>query len=243
MAVVQAHRGASGYAPENTLASFRRAVRMGADGIECDIYMSKDGEYVVCHDPTIDRTSNASGEIGDWTLADLKKLDFGAKFAPEYKDERIPTLHEMLCVVHDMEPINIEIKSLGQNSPEEVDAFYNFLAEEHVIPRVLISCFNADLLGIIKKQHPDLRCGYLCWGENVAVSVEKAVSLHLDAIHPDWENTTKEIVDHAHKEGLIVNAWTCNSEEEIRKMLDIGCDGIITNYPDRAMKLNREMNR
>ena len=94
--MIQAHRGASAYAPENTLPSFQLAVDMGADGIECDIHLSKDGRFIVCHDDKVDRTSNGTGSISDLTLAEIKALDFGAKFDAKFAGTSAPTLEEML---------------------------------------------------------------------------------------------------------------------------------------------------
>ena len=236
-AMIHAHRGASGHAPENTLAAFRKAILLGSDGIECDIHLSGDGVYMVCHDDTADRTSNGSGKLSDYTVEELKKLDFGSKYSADFAGEPIPTLHEMLCVVHDMDPINIEIKCLGNNTDEEIDAFYQFLVDERVLERVLISCFNGDLLVRMKELHPDLRCGWLCYGEDVKRSIDLAVAGKLDAIHPDFYHVDEAYIREAHANGIQINVWTVNDPKDIQAMLDLECDGIITNYPDRARAL------
>ena len=110
MPLIHAHRGASAYAPENTLPSFRKAVELHSDGVENDIHLTLDNQWVVCHDDDIARTSNGQGCISQMTLAQLRQYDVGSKFAPEFAGTPIPTLEEFLQVVSDMNPINIEIK-------------------------------------------------------------------------------------------------------------------------------------
>lgn len=117
MPLIHAHRGASAYAPENTLPSFRKAVELHSDGVENDIHLTLDNQWVVCHDDDIARTSNGQGCISQMTLAQLRQYDFGSKFAPEFAGTPIPTLEEFLQVVSDMNPINIEIKGPFRRTP------------------------------------------------------------------------------------------------------------------------------
>lgn len=244
MIMVQAHRGASGYAPENTLASFKMAVEMNADGIECDIHLSKDGVFVVCHDDTIDRTSNGSGRIPEMTYEEISKYNFCCKFHPHYYTdggETAPTLEQMLDVVKDMKVINIEVKEFAGDETAALEKFYAILKKYDIIDRVIVSSFNVDLLKRLKELHGDVFTGYLyhpgvksdtykCYPWEVAV--QTALDHNCNAIHPEIKSLTKEVVDNAHAHGLKVNCWTANNREIVEKAKAIGCDGIITNYPD-----------
>lgn len=240
---VQAHRGFSAIAPENTLPAFRKAVEIGADGIECDIHLTRDGKYVVCHDGSIDRTSNGSGEISEMTFEELRKFDFGVKFSPEFKGTTIPTLEEMLEVVKPMEVINIEIKHFQH--PMGLDAalnlLYDTLVKMDVLDRVIVSSFNKLSLKRLKQLHEDV---YTCLlYSHMSRSAACAQKLGCDAIHPAFEFLSKATINSAHKRGMKVNCWTPNGEDEIEYMIKQGCDGIITNYPDRALKIIRELNK
>ena len=233
---IQAHRGASGHAPENTLPAFLQARRMGADGIECDIHLSADGEFMVCHDETVDRTSNGHGKISELTVAELKKLDFGSWYGPEFERTRIPTLDEMLDVVSGMEIINIEVKSFGNSPAEAIDRFHAILSGRKVLKNVIISSFHIELLKEMKERHPDFYTAYLYEGKR-----EKGVLLAkeflCDAIHPYKGDTDEALVSFAREKGLGINVWTLNEEEEIGRIARLGVDGVITNYPERARKV------
>ncbi|MCR4577960.1 MAG: glycerophosphodiester phosphodiesterase [Clostridiales bacterium] len=240
---VQAHRGFSAIAPENTLPAFKKAVEIGADGIECDIHLTKDGRFVVCHDGTIDRTSNGSGEISAMTLEELKKFDFGVRFSEEFKGTRIPTLEEMLEVVKPLEIINIEIKRsehpMGLDAA--LDLFYDILVKTNVLKQVIVSSFDKLALKRLKQLHGDV---YTCLlYSHMSRSAACAHKLGCDAIHPAFEFLSKATINSAHKRGMKVNCWTPNGEDEIGYMVKQGCDGIITNYPDRALKTIREQNK
>lgn len=239
---VQAHRGASGYAPENTLPAFQMAVDMGADGIECDIHFSKDGHFIVCHDETVDRTSNGTGIISEMTLDEIKALDFGSKFDEKFKDTKAPTLEEMLDVVKDMSIINIEIKEFGKGRDEEaiLNQFYGILSSYGIVERVIVSSFDARLLKHLKELHPDVYTCFLYGKMKKSAAYSK--SLGCSAIHPYFGvgYLTTATVKSAHRRGMQVNAWTANTEKEIRRCVTLGCDGVITNYPDVALKIAKE---
>ncbi len=240
---VQAHRGFSAIAPENTLPAFKKAVEIGADGIECDIHLTKDGRFVVCHDGTIDRTSNGSGEISAMTLEELKKFDFGVRFSEEFKGTRIPTLEEMLEVVKPLEIINIEIKRFEHpmGLDAALDLFYDILVKTNVLKQVIVSSFDKLALKRLKQLHGDV---YTCLlYSHMSRSAACAHKLGCDAIHPAFEFLSKATINSAHKRGMKVNCWTPNGEDEIGYMVKQGCDGIITNYPDRALKTIREQNK
>lgn len=234
---IQGHRGACGYAPENTLPSFQMALKMGADGIECDIHLTSDGRFVVCHDDTVDRTSDGRGKINEMPLGEFKSYDFGKKFDASYKGTPAPTLEEMLDVVKNMNPVNIEIKEFGKafDRDESLDRFYEVLKKYDIIGNTIVSSFDAPLIRRLKQLHSDV---YTCLLYTKRVRpAAYAQSIGCSAIHPYYKRLKKITVESAHKRGLKVNCWTPNEEADIRRMIEIGCDGIITNYPDRAIAI------
>lgn len=239
---VQAHRGASGYAPENTLPAFQLAVDMKADGIECDIHYSRDGHFIVCHDDTVDRTSNGTGMISEMTLDEIKALDFGKKFDEKFAGTTAPTLEEMLDVVKGMNVINIEIKEFGADRDEEaiLHKFYEILLSCGVIGRVIVSSFDARLLKHLKELHEDVYTCYLYGKQKKTAAYSR--KLGCSAIHPYFGvgYLTTMTVRSAHRRNMKVNAWTANTEKEIRRCVKLGCDGVITNYPDIAVKIAEE---
>jgi len=248
MIQVQAHRGASGYAPENTLAAFQMAVDMKANGIECDIHLSNDGVFVVCHDETIDRTSNGTGKIAEMSYDEITKYNFGCKFHPHYfKAENFmtaPTLQQMLDIVKVLEVINIEVKAFAGDEDKALNDFYAILKEYGIIEKTIVSSFNVGILKRLKELHDDVFTGYLyapdhqvseykCYPFDQAV--QTALDHNCNAIHPEIKSLTQEVVDDAHAHGLKVNCWTANTLEMVEKAKAIGCDGVISNYPDWAL--------
>ena len=234
--MIQAHRGASAYAPENTLPAFQMAVDMGADGIECDIHLTKDGHFLVCHDHKIDRTSTGTGEIASLDLSEIKTYDFGVKFSGEYKGTPAPTLEEMLEVVKPMKVINIEIKRFEH--PMGLDAslnlFYSILEKYGIVKRTIVSSFDKIALKRLKELHGDV---YTCLlYDRMKSPAATAQKLGCSAIHPYYGFLSKRTVISAHNRGMKVNCWTVDDADEVTYMIRLGCDGIITNRPDTAIK-------
>lgn len=233
---VWAHRGASGYAPENTLEAFQLALEMKADGVELDVQMTRDGHLVVAHDEWIDRVSNGSGYIKDYTLAELKQLDFG-KALPEFGIARIPTLEEVYDLLKKSDLyINLEIKT-GR-------IFYKGLEERllalekhmNMQERILYSSFNHYSLKRIKALEPRVRTGLL-YSDGIFEVAVYGAGLGVEALHPAYSNLQyPEFAKQAIKYGLSVNVWTINTEEEVTECMRQGVNAVITNYPDQ-MKL------
>ena len=220
MSRIYGHRGASGYAPENTLEAFRLAAEMGADGVELDVHLSRDGEVVVTHDEKIDRVSDGTGYVKDYTLTELKRFRFN-RTHPEYMQAAIPTLREVFELLGPTGlHVNVELKT-------------------GYIDRVLYSSFNHRSLTKIKEIDPSLPCGLLY--ELVMIEPwEYAASRGMNALHPHLsELRYPDLVPEAHRRGLEVNPWTVNSEEDILACAKAGADRIITNYPDLAVGLLR----
>jgi glycerophosphoryl diester phosphodiesterase len=239
-----AHRGASGYYPENTLIAFQRAVELGADMIELDVHLTKDGEVVVIHDETLDRTTNGKGNVRDYTLPELKKLDAGAWYKSEFAGERIPTLEEVLQSLKGKVQFNIEIKNgpvYYQGIEEKILAI---LLKQDLRDQVVISSFDHRCLKKIKKMNPDLATGSLVKlgvlyvarllkPEKIAQSVG-ATGLHL---HKSY--VTPDLVHRAKQHGLRVLVWTVNEPAQMSHFIKMGVDGIVTNFPDK-LKNERE---
>ena len=231
---IWAHRGASGHAPENTMEAFLLALEMGADGVEIDVYFSKDREIVICHDSKIDRTSNGQGTIGEYTLDELKQFDFGCKFYNgERRGIRIPTLEELYKTVAETDlKVNVEVKD---ECPNICEALLEKARKYGVEDKIYYSCFNHLQLARLLELDPSARVAPL-YGQTLLHMDEYAARMGAWAIHPTQKaiTTFPSLAEDCHKKGVLVNPWTVNSEEELRRCIEAGADGIITNYPDRA---------
>lgn len=236
---VWAHRGASGwdrqYAPENTMPAFRKAIEMGADGIELDVQLTKDGEIVICHDERIDRTGRGRGYIRDFTLEELKKIDFGKPHV-EYGFVEIPTLKEFFQF---FEPtglaLNIELKT-GVLYYEHLEEKTYGLAEEYGLnDRIIYSSFNHYSLEKLKSICPGARIGLLMGDDTVRLPDYPRL-FGAEALHPPERMVNKEYVDKCHAQGLKVNAWTVDSPARMRELIEIGVDAFITDCPDSGRR-------
>ena len=231
---IWAHRGASGYAPENTMEAFRLAHEMGADGVEIDVYFSKDGQIVICHDEKMDRVSNGQGSVTEYTVEELKVFDFGCKFyAGERRGIKIATLDELYAYAHEVGlKINVEVKS---GSPDMPAALVSKARQYGVEDLIYYSSFNHAQLTRLQEVDPTVRVAPL-YSQSLVYMDEYAERLGAWAIHPSYNMLTifPSLVEDCHKKGILVNPWTANSEESIRACVEAGADGIISNYPDRV---------
>ena len=239
---VWAHRGASGYAPENTLEAFALAIEQGADGVELDVHLSGDGEVVVIHDETVDRTSDGSGRVADLPLAALKALNFH-KPKPRYAPLcRIPTLEEALQLLAPTGLcLNIELKNDAEPYPGLEEKCVERVARARMEGRVWFSSFNHQSLARIKAIDGSLRCGALC-GRGFRDPLAHAQALGIEALHLHHGalRGTKSFVAACHADGLRIHAWTINAVRTLRAMARDGVDAVITNYPDRALRVLRQ---
>ncbi len=229
-----AHRGASAVAPPNTLAAFEKAVELGADGIEFDVHLSADGVLVVIHDFNVDDTTDGSGRVAEMTLAQLKQLDAGSRFDPAFAGERIPTLEEVLETVGSRLLLNIELKcfSLRDNGLER--AVIAQVKRHGPAARVLLSSFNPFSLRRAKKIAPHIPVGLL-YAPWLPLPLRRAWLAPLvphEARHPEHTMVDARYMAWARRRGYRVNAWTVNDPNEMRRLIDVGVDGIITNVPD-----------
>ena len=235
--LVFAHRGASGYAPENTLVSFEKALEMGADGYELDVQLTKDGEIVVVHDEWLERLTDGKGFVKDYTLEELRELNFNKTF-PQYGVQRIPTLKEVFELVKDSDlEVNVELKTGIFEYPGIVEKVLALVDEMNMKDRVIYSSFNHYTCVKIRELQPDARIGFL-YGD-VFIDVEQYVKDHGgDAIHPAFYLLQDPVhAMTANKLGLQINTWTVNEPAHMEMCCQLGVDIIITNYPDKALEI------
>ena len=235
--LIYAHRGASHYAPENTMASYKKAIVMGADGIEIDVHKSKDGCLIVCHDEKVDRTTNGSGYIKNINMKELKSLDAGSWFNKEFVGETIPLLEEVLDLVkRENLLLNIELKSgpiFYDNIEEEV---VNAVKAHGLEKNVIISSFNHYSLLAIKKIEPRIKTGILYIAGMVS-PWKYAKSIGADAIHPLFLTINKDVTEECLKNDIMVNPFTVDRESDMILMRNMGVTSIITNCPDIGRKV------
>lgn len=249
--MVLAHRGGADLAPENTLVAFQNAVNLGADALELDVHTSADGTVVVMHDDTVDRTTDGTGAVHGLTLAELRQLDAGYRFTTDdgqtfpFRGQGvgIPTLEEVLTAFPDMR-VNIEI---NQADPPIEAAVTDVIDRAGARNRVLVGSEYDDVLARFRALAPDVATSAAA-GE--ARTFYLAQLLRVSAIYrpladafqvPEYSGSTHVVtpsfVDAAHHHGAKVHVWTVNDAETMRRLLDIGVDGIITDRPDVAVEV------
>ncbi len=224
-----AHRGASGYAPENTLAAFKMAIEMGCDGIECDIRESQEGELIVFHDSGIRRLTGRRGQIDQLPLSKIKTLAVQGPGA--FSGERIPSLAETLPLLPAPIRINLEIKAASAQKMVE------FVRANYISNRVVLSAFNHPVLFEIRALDPNISLGYLVdrepWDEVFReASILWAVSLNVP-VH----RVSHPVIRRAHNNGFELHVYTVNDPSEMTRLIQMGVDGLFTNYPDRLADL------
>jgi glycerophosphoryl diester phosphodiesterase len=223
-----AHRGASGHAPENTMAAFQLAMQQGADGIELDVMLSKDGRLVVIHDDTVDRTTNGTGLVKDMTLAQLQALDAG-------NGAQIPTLEEVLHTFGGRFLINIELK----NYATPFDALPRVVAEllnsNGFSRSVIVSTFNPFNLTRFRRLCPKVKVGLLTVPNIAGHWIWRLFKY--DAFHPHYEDVDRDLVTTAKTRQEEVNVWTVDDPDEIRRLAGLNVDSLITNFPKEAREV------
>jgi glycerophosphoryl diester phosphodiesterase len=232
--LIWAHRGASGCMPENTLPAFKKAIEMGADGVELDIQLTRDGEIVVCHDETIDRTSNGTGFLKDYTLAQLRRFNFN-KTHPEVEHADIPTMKEVFELIRPTSlTINIELKT-GVFFYEGIEEKIVHLTHEMgMADRVIYSSFNHYSILRIQQLDPQARTAFL-YSDGFMDMPAYGQAHYVSALHPWFGNIRyPDFMKECREKGLEVNVWTVNEEQYIEMCAQAGVHAIITNVPDHA---------
>ena len=241
---IWAHRGASGwdkqYAPENTMPAFERAIRMGADGIETDVQMTRDGRLVLCHDETLERTSDGEGWLKDYTLEELRGLSF-SKTHPEFGKVEIPVLEDLLYLLRDTElELNIELKSsvLYYEGLEEKTA--DLVHAMGMDERVIYSSFShysiRKAMEYCKAKGYKSRFGILS-GQLIGHAPEYVQKLGAQAYHPPAAAFDEATLRDCHAQGISVHLWTIDMKSEIKRWADAGADAIITDCPDSGRRV------
>lgn len=241
---IWAHRGASGwdkqYAPENTMPAFERAIKMGADGIETDVQLTKDGVLVLAHDETIDRVSDGSGWIKDYTLKELRGFSF-SKTHPEFGKVEIPTLEDLLCLLQDTDlELNLELKSgvLYYEGLEEKTA--DLVHQMGMDERVIYSSFShysvKKAMDYCNAKGYGSHYGVLS-GRLIGNAAKYVQGLGADAYHPPVAEMQENVLKACHEKGLKVHLWTIDMKSEIKRWADAGADAIITDCPDSGRRV------
>ncbi len=224
--LVIAHRGASGQRPENTLPAYELAIAQRADMIEIDLHRTRDGAIVITHDEEL-AGIGGRGEIAEATLAEVRALDAGA-------GEPVPTLEEVLDGFAERIPFNLELKRGTQaDYPGLEKATLEAVEQRDLLPRMLFSSFFDPVLARLRALSPEARVALLISRKFPHRAVERARALGAEALNPEDSVVTAELVREAHGEGLAVYVFTVDEPAELRRFLDLGVDGIFTNYPDR----------
>ena len=228
MVVVTGHRGAGFLEPENTVRSMLRAIELGVDQVEIDTHLTKDRKIMVIHDSTLDRTTNGHGFVGDYTLAELKRLDAG-------KGERIPTLQEIIDVIRGRVTLQIELKELDVTDHVVKEVMENKLAEE-----VVISSFWHQAVKRVKEINPRIETGVL-FACSPIDAVQLARNANADAVHPNLNYVDASMVGEAHGNGLKVNVWNADDERQMTRIINLDADSLGSNWPDLLLKLLRRV--
>ncbi|MDX2140428.1 MAG: glycerophosphodiester phosphodiesterase family protein [Chloroflexota bacterium] len=235
--LVLGHRGASAYAPMNTLPAFALAADQGADGIELDVWLSRDGFPVVIHDMTVDANTNGSGRVADMTLAELQALDAGSWKEARYAETRIPTLDEVFAAVGQrFTVINVEIKS-EEDMIEGVEAVVAACIGRHAMnERVLVSSFDPRVLQRFHGLMPNVSIAFLEHPMTPADAHDMMKYIPHSARHPHYTQVDSAYMERARGNDWRVNTWTVNDTTEARRLRELGVDAIITDMPDVMLR-------
>ncbi|MDP4089472.1 MAG: glycerophosphodiester phosphodiesterase [Bacillota bacterium] len=237
MTLNYAHRGASGYFPENTLIAFEKAIEMGCDAIETDVQMTRDGELVLIHDELVDRTTDGVGLVKNFSLKGLRELDAGTWHGSSPSLQHIPTAEELIILAKSQSiNINFELKTGIVIYPEIERKIIELIYKYNMQENVLLSSFNHYSMVECKSIDKSVKAGLL-YEAGLYKPSQYCKLAGCDAIHPNFYSVNEDIIHEAKKDGIWVNSYTVNNEEKMKQLLDYGIDGIITNYPDRLRSI------
>lgn len=236
--IIIAHRGHSAAAPENTRAAFTAALKAGAQAIELDVHISRDDQAIVIHDAEVNRTTNGQGPVAFLTLAELKALDAGRWFAPQFAGERLLTLDEAIAAIPAPTWLLVHLRAHENESDRCERAVAEAIARHQARGRTIIIHHTRHGLHRLRAMEPRLR---LCWispgGEPASEYVDDAYYMGYRFIQPRREEVDQELVDYARERGMWVNVFWADDEEDMRRLVALGVEGIITNHPDRLCRL------
>jgi glycerophosphoryl diester phosphodiesterase len=244
-----AHRGASAEAPENTLAAVRRAIARDADLVEIDVQRSKDGALVVLHDTTLARTTDvrrrfpnrAPWLVGDFTSDEILQLDAGGRHSERYAGERVPTLEQVVDVLrHSRTGLLVEVKATALHPGIAADvattlrSIPGYLQEATAARRLVVQSFDHDAMRAHKELEPSVPVGAL--GTPMRPELGE-IATWADEVNPVHWSVRRSYVEAVHRHGMRCHVWTVDRASHMRRALDLGVDGVITNHPDRLRSL------
>ena len=233
-----AHRGASSYAPENTMSSFKKAFQLGSNGIELDLQKTKDGKLVIFHDKEIDKKSNGTGKISDYTYNELLELDFGSWFGKEFKNEKIVLFEDFMKSISDKNLIlAIELKEEGieKDTLEIINKYYNK-------DNIFITSFLYNALSNIRKLDNNIKIGWLIGEDINKKNVSELIKISGNQICPPANLVSIEGIKLARENGLSVRLWGVSNEEIMERVYKFDIDGMTVNFPDKLKRLMESNN-
>ena len=231
-----AHRGASGSAPENTLAAFKKAIEIGVDAVELDLHGAADGEIVVIHDPSLDRTTNLRGNVNQAALETIKRADAGGWFASEFVGEPVPTLAEALECISENAIAVLEIKDATISG-----AVVEKISEMDALEKVVIISFHTSVLREVRALEPRIPTGWLIGSHSCDASppqlCQQLGQLGSSLLNVNYQLITAEFAYEVRRRGIALWCWTVDDLARMRKMKTLGVQGITSNYPERFAKV------
>lgn len=248
-AYIQAHRGYSGLYPENTMISFEKALKAGAGIIELDVHVSADKEVFVIHDETLDRTTDGTGYIGDMSSDQIKRLDAGSWFSEDFRGERVPTLAEAIDLIRDKAITNIEIKAWPSDYSEwrkTIEKTVNVVNDLDAWQDVMFISFDLQALIALKEYKSEAYAGFLDAREGQELKKQDLLKfLNINGWYPHPQIATSELISAAKEKGFSVICGAGKSEvnikEEVVDRINMGVNGISTNYPQEVRNILEEL--
>ena len=243
--LILGHRGAKNYAPENTLAAFLLALEQGADGVELDAKLSADGVVMVHHDSTVDRTTNGKGRVAQLSFAELRELDAGKFFSDKFRGEKIPTLDEVFESIGKRAMTNVELTNYSSPRDPLVEKVCDLVRKHGLQARIIFSSFFAGNLKKASAFLPEVPRALIApdgwkgmWARSFGFNFGD-----YNATHPYFTDVTHEQVQRVHRLKRRINVWTVNKEDDLRRLISWGVDGIITDDPLTAVHVAREISK
>lgn len=232
-----AHRGFSGKYPENTLLALQKAIDIGSDGVEFDVQLTKDGQVVIIHDETIDRTSDGTGYVCDYNYDELTKYDFSGRYIGKVKKQKLPLLKDYFEMVKDIDFIsNIELKNSIIDYKDLEQKVYDLIMEYGLKDKVIISSFNHESMIRMKKIDETIVCGFLV-GCTMLDAQDYTKKYNIECFHPPGYGLTKEKVEALHQQGISVNVWLGGHPMDYKELIDMGIDMLISDDPDKVKEI------
>jgi len=239
--VIFGHRGASRYAPENTIAAFDLAISHGAKAFELDTMLTKDGVPIVIHDDTLDRTTNGTGKVNQKNVDEIRELNAGSYFSEEFRGEKVPLLEDVLKRYQDKTLINIELKNYHSPNDDLTKIVLGMVEFLDMLDQVIFSSFLPKNLNILRSLNNNAKTALLLprgiMGYFFPTSLFKRVSPEI--IHPPFDIVSRGTIIKEHRRGRSVNVWTVNELKTAHKLIDWGVDGLITDDPGALLKILR----